>query len=78
MNSSRELPGSEEKEPRRFLICDRLMREAGTGTQTKPSAPAASRKREVGAGEGAGSCGEVSCFNVVKDRLPGGDLRKLG
>lgn len=53
------------------------MREAGTGTQTKPSAPAASGK-ELGAGKGAGVLREVSCFNVVQDRLPGGDLGEAG
>ena len=39
---------------------------------TLPSVPATSLKGMSGAGEGAGSCGEVSCFKVLRVRR--GDL----
>ena len=44
----------------------------------EPSAPAASPKGRSGAGKGAGSCCQVSCFKVVQDRVWGGDLEKYG
>ena len=42
-----------------------------------PSALATSPKGSNGSGEGAGSCGEVSCFKVVRDQYGRGS-REVG
>ena len=44
---------------------------------TMPSALATSPKGSNGSGEGAGSCGEVSCFKVVRDQYGRGS-REVG
>lgn len=65
-----------------FLICDRWMREAGTGTQTKAFwlqlLPGKEEELPVKQGKGAGSQGKFPVLTFVQDRLPGGDLRGWG
>ena len=47
-----------------------------------PPVPAASPKGRSGGGKGEGSCGEVSCFNVVqtgyREGIYGGQGKALG
>ena len=43
-----------------------------------PSAPATSPKRKCREEKVAGSCGQVSCFKVVWDRVLGKGSREVG